>query len=66
MGGSGLALGFGVVPCKSVHRACGGSKDVLAHICIQNDAMSTPAGYSSRFLAWAYAVASPLYDLIVW
>ncbi len=24
------------------------------------------AGYSSRFLAWAYAVASPLYDLIVW
>jgi len=29
---------------------------------------TTPAagGYSSRFLAWAYAVASPLYDLIVW
>lgn len=24
------------------------------------------AGYSSRFLAWAYAVASPLYDLLVW
>jgi ubiquinone/menaquinone biosynthesis C-methylase UbiE len=23
-------------------------------------------GYSSRFLAWAYAAASPLYDLIVW
>lgn len=28
--------------------------------------MATPAGYSSRFLAWAYEVASPLYDLIVW
>ena len=28
--------------------------------------MTTAAGYSSRFLAWAYAVASPLYDLIVW
>jgi ubiquinone/menaquinone biosynthesis C-methylase UbiE len=28
--------------------------------------MATSAGYSSRFLAWAYAVASPLYDLIVW
>jgi ubiquinone/menaquinone biosynthesis C-methylase UbiE len=28
--------------------------------------MATPAGYSSRFLAWAYAIASPLYDLIVW
>lgn len=24
------------------------------------------AGYSSRLLAWAYAVASPLYDLVVW
>lgn len=28
--------------------------------------MATAAGYSSRLLAWAYAVASPLYDLIVW
>ncbi len=28
--------------------------------------MATPAGYSSRFLEWAYAIASPLYDLIVW
>lgn len=28
--------------------------------------MATPAGYSSRFLAWAYAAASPLYDLVVW
>ncbi len=28
--------------------------------------MAASAGYSSRFLAWAYAAASPLYDLIVW
>lgn len=28
--------------------------------------LSAPAGYSSRFLEWAYRVASPLYDLIVW
>jgi ubiquinone/menaquinone biosynthesis C-methylase UbiE len=28
--------------------------------------MSASGGYSSRFLAWAYAAASPLYDLIVW
>ena len=28
--------------------------------------MATTAGYSSGFLAWAYAVASPFYDLIVW
>jgi ubiquinone/menaquinone biosynthesis C-methylase UbiE len=28
--------------------------------------VSTPEGYSSRFLEWAYAAASPLYDLIVW
>ena len=28
--------------------------------------MTAESGYSSRFLAWAYAVASPLYDLIVW
>lgn len=28
--------------------------------------IATSSGYSSRFLAWAYAVASPLYDLIVW
>ena len=28
--------------------------------------MATPAGYSSRFLEWAYEIASPLYDLIVW
>jgi ubiquinone/menaquinone biosynthesis C-methylase UbiE len=28
--------------------------------------MAETSGYSSRFLAWAYAVASPLYDLIVW
>lgn len=28
--------------------------------------MATPAGYSSRFLEWAYAIAGPLYDLIVW
>ncbi len=28
--------------------------------------MATTAGYSSRILAWAYAVAGPLYDLIVW
>jgi len=28
--------------------------------------MATSTGYSSRFLAWAYAAASPLYDLIVW
>ncbi len=28
--------------------------------------MPSSAGYSSRFLAWAYAAASPLYDLVVW
>jgi len=28
--------------------------------------MAESAGYSSRFLAWAYAAASPLYDLIDW
>ena len=28
--------------------------------------MANSSGYSSRFLAWAYAAASPLYDLIVW
>lgn len=28
--------------------------------------MAGASGYSSRFLAWAYAVASPLYDLLVW
>ncbi len=28
--------------------------------------MAGSAGYSSRFFAWAYAAASPLYDLIVW
>jgi ubiquinone/menaquinone biosynthesis C-methylase UbiE len=28
--------------------------------------MASPGGYSSRFLSWAYAAASPLYDLIVW
>jgi demethylmenaquinone methyltransferase/2-methoxy-6-polyprenyl-1,4-benzoquinol methylase len=28
--------------------------------------VSEPAGYSSRFLAWAYAALSPLYDAIVW
>lgn len=33
---------------------------------VRNETTATSAGYSSRFLAWAYAVASPLYDLIVW
>jgi ubiquinone/menaquinone biosynthesis C-methylase UbiE len=28
--------------------------------------MTAASGYSSRFLAWAYAAASPLYDLVVW
>jgi len=28
--------------------------------------MARSAGYSNRFLAWAYSAASPLYDLIVW
>jgi ubiquinone/menaquinone biosynthesis C-methylase UbiE len=33
---------------------------------MQEGTTPTAKGYSSRFLAWAYAAASPLYDLIVW
>lgn len=39
----------------------------LHHLVRQRQAPARPGeGYSSRFLAWAYAAASPLYDLIVW